>query len=343
MKKKNYKIFLGCVFLIFLLTSISVFGKSVEPPKEKAKDDTAPYFFVEGDPKVDHFPLLGTKVNVNIAGFIADVELKQTYKNEGSKTIEAVYVFPLTTHSAIYGMQMKIGTRIIDAEIKEKQEAKKVYEDAKKEGKTASLLEQKRPNVFQMNVANILPGEMVEVTVKYTETLIAEEGIYEFVFPTVVGPRYTGESDPKEIIEQDKWLASPYTEEKMLPQYKLAMDIKINSGVPVSDVSVKTHQVDTYASNKNSVGIKLSRYDTYGGNRDFILHYSLKGEAIESGLLLYPGKDEKFFMLTAEPPKRIDTKDINPREYVFIVDVSGSMNGFPLDVSKALIKQILED
>ncbi|NIS61014.1 MAG: trypsin, partial [Proteobacteria bacterium] len=170
--------------LISILSSISSHGKEGETI-------LSPYFFVQSDDaSLDPFPLLETKAEVSIAGVIAEIELNQVYKNEGTRTIEAIYVFPLGTKSAIHAMRMRIGTRIIEAKIEERAMAKLIYERAKEEGKVASLLEQQRPNVFQMKVANIMPGDVIEVTVNYTELLVPEDGTYEFVFPTVVGPRY---------------------------------------------------------------------------------------------------------------------------------------------------------
>lgn len=300
------------------------------------KDASSPYFLVQGDSDVESFPLLETKANVNIAGVIAEIELTQVYKNDGKKTIEAVYIFPLGTKSAIHAMRMKIGTRIIDAEIEETEKARQIYEDAKDQGKVASLLEQKRPNVFQMKVANIMPGDEVKVIVKYTEMLVPEKGIYEYVFPTVVGPRFTGEQKDKE-----DWTATPYLHEKEKPPYKFDIKVNLKTGIPISKVMVPTHNVDINKEYDKAT-ITLSKKEKYGGNRDFILQYSLKGNKIQTGLLLYPGEEENFFLLMLEPPDRVNIDMVPPREYLFVVDVSGSMHGFPLDVSKALMKKIIE-
>ena len=120
--------------------------------------------------------------------------------------IEAVYVFPASTRAAVHGMRMKIGSRVIEAKIDRRQAARDSYEAARREGKRASLLEQERPNVFTMNVANIMPGDRIEVELDYSELLVPDEAIYEFVYPTVVGPRYAGGADPG----KDKWMANPH-------------------------------------------------------------------------------------------------------------------------------------
>ena len=113
---------------------------------------------VSDDPEKDVMPLKSTRADVKIAGMVAEVKITQVYRNTGKKTLEAIYVFPGSTRAAVHAMRMTIGERVIEAEIMERQKARETYETAKKAGKTTSLLEQQRPNVFQMNVANILPN-----------------------------------------------------------------------------------------------------------------------------------------------------------------------------------------
>ena len=122
---------------------------------------------------------------------VAVVLVTQVYKNEGKRPLEAIYIFPGSTRAAVYGMKMTIGERTLIAKIARREDARREYEDAKQAGKSASLLEQHRPNVFQMNVANILPSDVIQVELRYTELLVPGDAVYEFVYPTVVGPRYT--------------------------------------------------------------------------------------------------------------------------------------------------------
>ena len=329
-------------FLVIFSLIIQANGIQAGPVGEKGKEGLSPYFYVQGNPKVDPFPLLRTEANVNIAGITTEVELTQVYKNDGKRTIEAIYVFPLGTKSAVHAMKMKIGKRIIEAKIEELQKAQRIYQDAKDAGKVASLLEQKRPNVFQMKVANIMPGDVIEVKVFYTEILVPEDGIYEFVFPTVVGPRFTGESSKDDLKEKDNWTVSPYLHEGKSPTYAFDIDVNLNAGMPISKVWVTSHKVNIKKHGSDNAEIALSQKEKDGGNRDFIMRYTLKGKAIHTGLLLYPGEEENFFLLMLEPPEKVSIKKVPPREYVFIVDVSGSMHGFPLDVSKALIRNIVK-
>ncbi len=303
--------------------------------QDKKEERQAPYFFVKNNEGQEQFPLMDTDVNVNIAGVIAYGEVTQVYKNEGDKTIEAVYAFPLSTHAAVNRMQMKIADRVLEANIEKKETARDIYETAKNAGQAASLLEQQRPNVFQMNVANIMPGDVVRVTVHYTELLIPEDGVYEYVFPAVVGPRYSGEDTGK----NNSWLQIPYLRAGNEVTSDVDITVTLNTPFAVEDVWVPSHNVTV---EKGNLYARVEVDEKNAGNRDFILRYNLRGGKIQTGLMLYPG-DENFFLLTVQPPENVQKRDVPPREYVFVVDVSGSMNGFPLEVSKTLIRNVLDD
>jgi Ca-activated chloride channel homolog len=142
----------------------------------------SPYFFVEnGDAAVDRLPLKETKADVRIVGVIADVVVTQVYRNEGTRPINARYVFPASTRAAVHGMTLQVGEHRIRAKIREKQAAQKEFDQAKKEGKSAALLEQQRPNVFSMSVANVMPQDEIRVELHYSELLVPTDGTYEFV------------------------------------------------------------------------------------------------------------------------------------------------------------------
>ena len=136
------------------------------------------------------FPLEHTHAKVEISGSVAKVELTQTYRNTFKTALEGIYVFPLPENSAVGGMKIVIGDRVIEAKIQERQQAKRTYEAAKQAGKTAALLEQERPNIFTQSVANIAPGTDIDVVIEYLQELTYDAGQYEFVFPMVVGPRF---------------------------------------------------------------------------------------------------------------------------------------------------------
>lgn len=313
-----------------------------QPAQAAPSDDKtlSPYFFIEGEPSVDRLPLAKTDVEVDVAGVIADVKVTQTYKNEGSRPIHAEYVFPGSTRAAVHGMRMKIGERVIVAKIKEREAASKEFAQAKEDGKSASLLEQDRPNVFRMSVANILPGDVIEVELRYTELLRPAEGTYAFVYPTVVGPRYASARHSAANPEDD-WVRSPYLHAGRKPTYAFDMKVTLLTGIDLQALSCKSHEVTAQWTGKRRVTVALDESERQGGNRDFVLQYRLAGGAVQSGLMLFEGEDESFFLLMAEPPKRVETEDLPGREYVFIIDVSGSMYGFPLDTAKRLMRELI--
>jgi len=202
------------------------------------------------------------------------------------------------------------------------------------------LLEQNRPNVFTMNVANIAVNDTIVVELKYTELLIPEEGTYAFVYPTVVGPRYSNKAD-SEANKDSKFVNTPYTHEAEMPTYKFNFKLKINSGIPIQNISCVTHKIQTAYPNINSATVKLDPTEVKGGNRDVVINYSLQGNKIETGIMLYENGDENFFLMMVQPPKKVLQADIPAREYIFIVDVSGSMHGFPLEISKKLLRNLI--
>ncbi len=329
--------------LVVLVLIMLLFAAAPAPGQAGPAGDrtSSPYFFVaSGDSPVDALPLKATSAKVLIAGVIAHVQVTQVYKNEGAIPLEAVYVFPASTRAAVHAMKMTVGDRVIEAEIRKRDEARQAYERARDEGRSASLLEEERPNVFRMNVANILPGDEIRVELGYTELLVPTERVYEFVYPTVVGPRYANGQNGRDPSSED-WNRNPYLHEGNPPNYTFDMAVTVSTGLPVGEVSCPSHRVTTVFDGPAAVRIALDASERQGGNRDFILRYRLDGDRVRSGLLLYEGRDENFFLLMTQPPASVVPEDMPPREYVFIVDVSGSMHGFPLEVSKTLLRDLL--
>ncbi len=299
-----------------------------------AQENDSPYLLVSTKDAV--IPLKASKTDVQISGAIAHVRVTQVYQNTGVRAIEAKYVFPLSTQAAVHKMQMTIGDRIVNAKIFERQEAQKVYETALNEGKRAAKLDQDRPNVFQMNVGNIMPEDEITIAIYYTEMLVPVSGEYQFVAPAVVGPRFTGES-----ATNTESFHMPYTAKGISDTFDFDMIVAINAGMIIQNIHSDSHKVNVKYPDAKSAEIFLSKSNENPSNRDFILNYNLRGNKIQSGLLLYEHEDENFFTYQMEPTKNVVLDDIPAREYLFIVDVSGSMNGYPLEVSKELMRNLL--
>jgi Ca-activated chloride channel homolog len=326
--------------LCFALIAVAIVFKSGYAQHQEEDKTLAPYFVVKGDPSVDQLPLKDTHVDISVSGVIADVKVRQIYRNEGSRPINASYVFPASTRAAVYAMRMQIGNEIIIAKIKEREQAKQDFEKAKEEGKSASLLEQERPNVFSMSLANIMPQEQVEITLNYTELLVPTDNVYELVFPTVVGPRYASAPDEKKKRD-DKFVATPYLHQDQQSPSALHISTRIAAGVPIYDLACPSHQIVPQWQDQRVARFTLDDSNPFQGNRDFVVRYRLAGDQITSGLLLFQGTDENYFLYMAQPPARVAPEAIPPREYIFVVDVSGSMDGFPLNTSKRLLKDLI--
>ena len=324
------------VLLFVLMITFDLYAQNTT----EAGVSGSPYLMIIKEiPTKTDVQLTKTDVDVNVSGVIADVTVRQYYKSVSDQVLEAVYVFPASVHAAVYSMKMKIGSREIIAVIKEKEQARKDYEQAKSEGKRASLLVQDRPNLFTMNLANIAPGDLIEIEMKYTEMLVPDDKIYTFSFPNIIIPRYgngeTSDTTKTANLEETRFVSNS------------AFDIRFNliSPVPIDGIECITHEVNYGGETANHSLITLKDSEKNSAPKDFVVKYKLAGDLINSGLLLSKGegKDaENFFLLTVQPPKRIDPAYIPPREYIFVLDVSGSMEGFPSDMAKKTISNLID-
>jgi Ca-activated chloride channel family protein len=279
-------------------------------------------------------PLKNTKVSTDISGFMARVKVVQEFENTFGEPIEAVYTFPLSQTAAVDDMTMLVGARRIRAKILKREEARQIYEAAKSEGKTAGLLDQERPNVFTQSVANILPGEKIIIEISYVETLKYEDGVYEFVFPMTVGPRYI----PASVKDASK-ISPPVA--KARAGHDVSIDINLNAGVPIEEIRSGSHKITTMNLSANSAKIVLKNETTIP-NKDFILRYDVTGKRIEDAILTHRDERGGFFSLILQPPDKFASEDVTPKEIVFVLDTSGSMHGFPIEKAKEAMKLSLD-
>ncbi|HTP72662.1 MAG TPA: VIT and VWA domain-containing protein [Burkholderiaceae bacterium] len=333
---------LACIALSLIAALALVWWPPAHAEDTDARTPEAPYFHVHSDdPGLDALPLKATQVDVRIAGVIAAVTVTQHYRNEGQRPIEARYIFPGSTQSAVHAMTVRVGQRQIVAQIREKQRARLEYDGARREGKTAALLEQERPNVFSMNVANILPGDDVLVELQYTELVAPHDGRYRFVFPTVVGPRYRS---PAASPANGALASTAHLRPGVVSNVAFDLTVKLDAPLPVREVLCDSHKLESLGVGTEHVQLALTD-EAPRDNRDFILEYGLAGERTATGLMLYqapPGPDaENFFLALVEPPKAVAPVQINPRDYIFVVDISGSMHGYPLETAKVLLRELI--
>src|SRR5437763_1428308 len=308
-----------------------------------------------GKPKGE-CPLKHTDVKVNISGFLARATVTQEFQNPFKENIEAVYTFPLPQNAAVDDMTMLVGDRTVRGKILRREEAEAVYEAAKNNGQTASLLNQERPNIFTQSVANILPGEQIKITISYVETLKYEDGSYEFVFPMVVGPRYIpgnetgaqtnangdGFAPNTDQVPDASRLTPRPVPEGMRAGHDVSIDLTLDAGVPIDGLSSKAQEVDVERPDDHRAHVRLKDQATIP-NQDFIFRYDVAGKKIADALLTHSSAPGGYFTLILQPPERVTAEDVTPKELVFVLDTSGSMQGFPIEKAKETMKLALDN
>ena len=312
--------------LVVLVCSVAAFGQQTTEGSLYAVGKTGT--------ELGACPLKNTAVKVDISGFISRVSVRQEFVNSYSEAIEAVYVFPLSQNGAVDRMTMTVGEHVVRGKIMRREEARRTYDAAKSQGKTASLLDQERPNIFTQSVANIMPGEKVVIEISYVETLKYDDGAYEFVFPMTVGPRYI----PGGVQDAAK-IRPPYAATRTGSE--ISIEVNLNAGVPVEEVRSTTHELTDIKMTSNVSKLTLRNEKTIP-NKDFILRYDVTGKRIEDAVLTHRDPRGGFFTMILQPPDKIANEDRTPKEIVFVLDTSGSMSGFPIDKAKESMKLSLE-
>ena len=299
-------------------------------------------------------PLLHTDVSLDVRGLVASGTVTQQYVNDTSTPIEAVYVFPLPHDAAVYDLEIHVGNRVIRSVIKEREEAKRTYEAAKTEGKRAALVEEERPNIFTASVANLMPGDHVAVQLRYVEPLKWDDGKIRLTFPMVVGPRYiagtsvigyqgTGWAPDTNAVPDASRITPVVRNPESRDGHDISVKVDLDAGFRTADVQSISHAIQVSESTDGHKHTELTAGKTIP-NKDFVLEikHGTSGHA-ETALFLSPNKEngESEFLLTAFPPSAAPTKRV-PVEMLYMIDISGSMNGTSIDQARMALLQALE-
>ncbi|MEN9355122.1 MAG: hypothetical protein RL318_2447, partial [Fibrobacterota bacterium] len=308
--------------------------------KPVVPESTAPSNAKEGE---DLFPLRSITVKTDVNGPVARVTLHQVFGNRNTVPVEAVYVFPLPHQAAVHGMSIHTGNRVVRAVIKRRAEARETYEEASRQGKTASLLEQERPDVFTQSVANLMPGDTIGVDIELSMPLAHVDGWTEFVFPTVVGPRFC---PPGKVPDMGR-IGAPRLPPGMAAPQSLDIQVKLDAGFPLTALESPTHcvrmngKMDPNQTWQGPVAVSLD-----GGqavpDRDYVLRWKTRKPATSATLLTDGNGKEGHFLLEIQPPARATATNTTPKELVFLVDQSGSMGGEPIALVKRAMRKALE-
>ena len=301
-------------------------------------------------------PKLKTDVKIKITGMVAYARVVQEFENPGDEWLEGVYVFPLPEDAAVSHLTMDVGDRVIEGVIKEREEAKKTYTAAKKEGKKASLLEQERPNIFMMSVANIGPREKITVELEYQQTVGLGSGVFSLRFPMVVGPRYISgqklEADSRhDEFDLSGWafattevpdaprITPPVVEPGQDPVNPVSMEIILDPGFNLAKLQSLYHAINVIYGVDGTAVIRLLN-DWAVADQDFVLAWEPEQDKVPQGALFAEEKDgENFIYLMVMPPAEDIASDFHiPREVIFVVDVSGSMDGPSIRQAKEAVE-----
>lgn len=298
-------------------------------------------------------PRIATDFDITVTGPIARTRLTQQFKNPTTGWIEGTYVFPLPDNAAVDTLKMVIGDRVIIGDIKERQEAKQIYEEAKAKGQKAALLDEERANIFTNRVANIGPGETIVIQIEYQEAVRQSGGVFALRVPTVVAPRYM--PDPKLIVaenaqyytvkdsapDRDKLSPPVLDPRKSAPVNPLSLTVHLDPGFALSEVQSSFHDVVAEALENGTRRVTLSKPEF--ADRDFELTWkAAPGAEPEIGLFSETVNGSDYLLGYVTPPLPAKDEKRMPRDVVFVIDNSGSMGGPSMNQAKASLLYALD-
>jgi Ca-activated chloride channel family protein len=327
--------------------------------------DGALLFKSETSGRYTKAPMINTDVVMDIAGPVIRTRLSQTFENTTDEWVEGVYVFPLPENAAVDHLRLVIGGKLIEGKIKERGQAKKIYEQAKSEGKKASLVEQERPNIFTASVANIGPREKIAIQIEYQDKATMKSGIFSTRFPMTVAPRYsppiqpiqvasaTGEPtmamlDP--VLDRARItppLQNPAEEPVEYMRLPVSMTVNLDAGFPIKNIDSPYHDIQINPIDVDSVQINF-KDGPVPANRDFKLEWQAQpSEKPYSAVFQQRVGDDTYLLAMLTPTKPEKTsKNIGPkshaRESIFVIDTSGSMGGGSIEQARASLMMALD-
>lgn len=284
-------------------------------------------------------PLEHTRVRIEVSGFVARAEIEQVFGNPFDETVEAVYTFPLGDLAAVDDFEMVVGERVVRGEIRRREDARRIYEEARAQGYRAALLDQERPNIFTQSVANIEPGARVRVRIRTFETLRYESGVYALTFPLVVGPRYAPDGCPTPGADR---ITPPAVEPGLRSGHDVEIDVVLDAGVPLGEIRSPSHRVEVRKDDSTRAVVRLAEDDRIP-DKDFLLRWSVSADDPRLAVLAHRDGVDGFFTLLVQPKGAIEAAEAMPKEITLVLDTSGSMHGVPLAASKRFVERALTE
>lgn len=296
-------------------------------------------------------PLKHTSVVADVNDGIARVSVTQKFHNPFHQNIQAVYAFPLDEHCAVESMRMLSGKREIVGSIKPRAEAAEIYRLAAAEGRATALLEEERPNIFTQSVANVSAGEDVSVTLNYTTALSFKDGDYTFTFPTVVGERFvpgssieshgTGIQSDTSIVPDASRISPPHPSHSMRCGTDISMKINLHSMFPISGIKSKLHAISMLGDKSKHPTITLAPNSEIP-NKDFVMSWHVGSKYLQTGVQTHRVANDGYVAISFMPPENVPCDEKVAKEFIFLVDCSGSQQGLPIQKAKDTLLYILE-
>ncbi len=301
-------------------------------------------------------PNVDTDVVIEVSGLLARVTVSQSFFNPTTQWQEGLYVFPLPETAAVDHLRMRVGERVIEGEIKPKQQARKLYEQAKSSGQRASLIEQQRPNMFTSSVANIAPNDKITVVIEYQQTISQNQSEFSLRFPMAITPHYIPGKAITNIgevrhFDGHGWAvntdqvpdASHITPPISLTAKTNPITIKVNlaAGFPLAKIESRYHSVEQVTLDDDSRQITL--INNTQADRDFELVWQAKASQSPQAALFKQhlnGQDYALLMLT--PPSQGGLQEKIARELIFVIDTSGSMDGTSIKQAREALQYGLD-
>lgn len=281
-------------------------------------------------------PLERTTVNAQVNGPVASVVVTQQFGNPLEEPAELDYLFPLPAEAAVTGFELRIGSRTIQGNLRESESARAAYEEARGQGRRAGLIEQRRPNLFAIRLANVLPGEKIEATARYQQRVKFEDDAYEFVFPMGITPKYDSPEHPGE--GEGVHVPVAHGHEPIGP---VEINLAVDAGVPVGAPESPSHPIQTTAVDERRFQVRLAGEQI--PDRDFVLRYPVAGQQAQASGWCSGEPGKEYFLAVLVPPAMVFEEESSPlpREFIFVLDRSGSMTGEPIKQARNALRACL--
>ncbi len=350
--KASVRFVLGMILVFLGLVATASGAERAAQPAASPAGATTGEFLYRSEPEAafESAPLVETRVRFDVTGVIARAKVTQRFRNPLRVWIEGVYVFPLPEQAAVDHMRMRAGDRVIEGQIREKEQARQEFVRAAAEGKRTTLVEQQRSNLFTSRVANLGPLEELEVEIEYQQTLELTEGRVGLRFPLAMTPRYMPAIGAS-LVHLASFKFEPDCDDLVQPPFlptsvktnPVSIELNLNAGFDVGSVTSDTHPLEIEPRSGQEFRARL-RDEIVPADRDFEVSWSaLPGVMPQSSIAMEKGPDATYALVTLFPPSGGAVWSVRiPREVTFVIDTSGSMSGASMEQAKKALALAIE-